>query len=1067
MTPSTYTVLADLDTPLTLQRFMDEASRPQPPAAVQDPKPALTDKVKNKLEDGKTAVTDLVAVTSPLKDIADAVKHVHLEGNVASQSENNQLKLSDLAGLPQDLVNIFNELATWTAVAGPFLKIGLGVVAEILKIAQEVRTNKDACEDFSKKVMGIFWEFAFAAKASGCPIMTGTASALILERAIQQLRAFRAQIEVYACWGTVKRTLKRGEIKTRLDDLNKEMDALVVRVGTQNTIVLALRSDYEKVRAGASAQAKNDSPCHPDVFTQPGKASATQQMMCADAATDITAATVTIADGPTQIENSVHSNLLSAAQPGLKQVSAAVQLEIKRRNTVDGASADANTIQQPRVAAPLQPVYLMTPEESAQLKQMHDQVRRLYSPGGDGADLTGIFDNEEMAKGGDNSRYDPGQAALQLLDALCTAATSSGKDTVSQLKWLFVALGDLGLFEEAVEVATLLAALCRRKWSDVGYPRDRVNLAFVLLNLSFAFFRVGRWDEADSSSSEALAIFKDMAHREPKKYNAMLATALRSRAVHHARAGRSDQALQCTQQSIEIYRSLRLDHPDLYAIDLSAALLNYSADLSEAGRAEEALAAVEECVTMRKALDQARPAAHKAGLARALLNHSIRLSDVGKQDEALSTIEECVRLYKALYQDRPAVYEADLAKALLNFSNRLKKAGRPDEALATIEECINIRKTLYKVRPAANGADLARALNNYSNQLSEAGRHEDSLAAIQECVKMNKALYHARPAVYKADLAGALNNYSNRLSDVGEYEEALAAIEESMKMYKDLHQLRPDTYAADLAGALNNYSIQLSRAGRHGEALVIIEECVKMRKVLHEGRPKTYEADLAGALLTYSTRLSTADKHQLALTVIEDSVRMYKALHQTSPATYEEDLARAFQIYSNRLNDVGREEEALAVIEESVKMYTTLHQARPAAYDADLAEALLDYSSRLSDAGRHEESLDKVEECLKLYKVLHQARPAAYEADLAMALQHYSIELSHAGRHQEALQVIDDSLELYKRLNRRRPEVFLQRLQEAEKRADWIRTSESGLRKDSRRLGLKAFWKRTRLHSSA
>ncbi|KAK0543979.1 hypothetical protein OC845_005844 [Tilletia horrida] len=978
---------------LNLQGLIAESNDPEPD------KPPKPDTAKLTVDDGLTAIETVTAVVAPLKDLPDAIEKLHID---------------DALPAAQTAITLFNELADWTAVAGPFLKMGLGVISEIIKIAQEMQDNHDACIEFSKKVMHIFRGFALAAKVAGHPILTGTAEAVLLEDTLQyvfseqrgqfssypHLRAFHAQVQVYQKLSGFHNFLKRTEIKTRLQGLNEEMKQVILILIAQNTIVLNIRSDFDlelqKIAQTAFEQRLASSSGSAMAGPQASTSSPALQPTSVQAVAEEGAATNTIVAQSSQISTATSSELLSIAQPGLDRVGAAVRTEIKRRSTLDGTGADVGSNQQTEATPAVRSVYPMTSEESAQLKQMQDQMRRLFSRGGDGADLTGIFDDDEekTATGSDESKDDPGQAAVELLEVLCSTAASSGKETVSQLKRLCTALRDLGLFEEAVEVATLLTALCRRKVSDSGYPRDRANLGSALLNLSASFFLVGRWDEADATASEALGFFQKMARLEPKSYKSVLATALRMKAIHHARAGRRDEALECNQQSIDIYRSLRVGHLNLY----------------------------------------------RAALSGTLLNHTQYLSKMGKHAEALAAIEESVEMWRALHQARPAAYEADLALALNNYSNRLSEAGKHAEALAAIEESVKMYRALHQARPAAYEADLALALNNYSLRLREAGKHAEALAASEECVKMYRALHQARPAAYEADLARALNNYSTDLSDAGKRPEALAAIEECVKMYRALHQARPAAYEADLASALNNYSVRLSEAGKHSEALAAIEECVKMRRALHQARPAAYEAALASALNNYSNGLSKAGKHSEALAAIEECVKMYRALHQARPAAYEADLAGALNNYSLRLSEAGKHPEALTASEECVKMRRALHQARPAAYEADLASALQNYSNRLSKAGKHPEALAAIEECVKMYRAFHQARPAAYEADLARALRNYSIDLNGAGRHQDALQAIENSLALYQRLNQQRPDAFLQQFQGAEGTRDWIRS---------------------------
>ncbi|KAK0561299.1 hypothetical protein OC861_005878 [Tilletia horrida] len=807
----------------------------------------------------------------------------------------DNLTLDDGLNVSQDVIDLFSELVSIIPHAGAPLKGALLSVKKILQARQEVKDNEDACERYLEKVMRIFRDFARAAKASGCPITPGSATALLLEPAIQHLRSVHAQLLILSEVGTFKGTIKRIVIKNKLDDLYKETDALVARLATQNTIVLTLRSDAERARTQGSAQSETALTPSAGSPAQDRNVPATRQITSADAVTKTGVASVAAVNEPCQINDPANNDLLTDARPDLERVGAAVRTEIKRRSTLDESGADVGSNQQTEAAPAVRSVYPMTAEESAQLKQIQNQMRRQYSRGGDGADLAGVYDDddEEKTEGSDDSEDDPGQTAVELLDILCSATAASGKETVSQLERLCAALDDLGLFEEAVEVATLLTALCRRKLSDSGYPRDRANLASVLIDLSFAFFRVGRWDEADASSSEALAILQDMARRDPKRYNPLFATALRIRSVHHSNAGRPEEALQCTQQSIDIYRSLRLDHPNLYGSALSAALNNYSLRLSEAGKHPEALAASEECVKMRRALHQARPAAYEADLAMALNNYSLRLSEAGKHAEALAASEESVKMRRALHQARPAAYEADLAMALNTYSLQLSEAGKHPEALAAIEESVKMYRALHQARPAAYEADLAMALNTYSNRLSEAGKHPKALAASEECVKMYRALHQARPAAYEADLAMALNNYSTELSDAGKHPEALAAIEESVKMRRALHQARPAAYEADLAMALNNYSLRLSEAGKRAEALAASEEYVTMYRALHQARPVAYEADLASALRNYSIDLNCAGRHKDALQAIEDSLASYQRLNQQRPEAFQQHLQRA------------------------------------------------------------------------------------------------------------------------------------------------------------------------------
>lgn len=79
------------------------------------------------------------------------------------------------------VITLFEAVSDLVPVAGQPLAMGLGVVKEIFAIVQQVKGNKEACEEFTTRVMQTLQEFAVAAKSAGRPILPGSSAAVLLE----------------------------------------------------------------------------------------------------------------------------------------------------------------------------------------------------------------------------------------------------------------------------------------------------------------------------------------------------------------------------------------------------------------------------------------------------------------------------------------------------------------------------------------------------------------------------------------------------------------------------------------------------------------------------------------------------------------------------------------------------------------------------------------------------------------------------------------------------------------------------------------------------------------------
>ncbi|KAE8204220.1 hypothetical protein CF327_g7725, partial [Tilletia walkeri] len=526
-------------------------------------------------------------------------------------------------------VALFNQLADYTGVAGPFLKMGLGVVQEIIKIVDEVKTNKEDCAEFIKRTLDIFDYLAQAARSAGCPILPGSSAALAIEPVLRSLKAFKAEIERYSTLPGWKRTLKRGEIKSMLEKRTKELDRKLLLLTAASGFTNGIRQDYLMSLASTAASPTTTSDPTVTMVEEPEEIQAQQPAE----------APLQIQD--TQSNSSSDSQLFNdSVQQNLQQVSTSLN-EVIRKNSLLSSDGQPSTAD----ASDAQHQTPFTSEEQNDLEKLRQNMERLFQSG-DSEDLEGIFHIQSGLATAEHD--DPADSAVKLLVELCKGSnTNLEESTLKSLRKLSGYLKTLGLLDEVLTVDQLLAALCRRKVIN-GHALDQTNLAAALRHLGGSLYSVGRIDEALAASQEALSIVEPMARREPIKYNAHLARALRTVAALQGEVGKHEAAMEGDSKALKIIQSLHEANPAAFEEDLAWTLNNYSIRLSKAGKHEEALKAIEECLAMYRSLYKRRPAAFEADLARTLNNYSHHLSEAGRHEEALEAIEESLGMFRSL-----------------------------------------------------------------------------------------------------------------------------------------------------------------------------------------------------------------------------------------------------------------------------------------------------------------------------------------------------------------------------------------------------------------------------------
>ncbi|KAE8261102.1 hypothetical protein A4X09_0g7713, partial [Tilletia walkeri] len=379
---------------------------------------------------------------SSAQQISQPFSQLTISAANAGPTDIAKLTVSDGMAAFGTSVALFNQLADYTGVAGPFLKVGLGVVQEIIKIVDEVKTNKEECAEFIQRTLEIFDYLAQAARSAKCPIRPGSSAALSIEPVLRNLKGFKAEIERYSALGWWKSTLKRGEIKSVLEKRTKELDRKLLLLAAAQGFTNGIRSDYRMFLASTAAPPTTASDPTVTVVDEPEDIQAEQPAQ----------APLQIQD--TQSGSSSDLQLFNdSVQQNLQQVSTSVN-EVIRKNSLLNTDGQPSTVE----ASDAQHQTPFSSEEQRKLEQLRQDMERLFLSG-DSEDVEGIFHIQSGAATAEQD--DPADSAVKLLVELCKGSnTNLEESTLKSLRKLSDDLKMLGLLDEVLTVDQLLAALC-------------------------------------------------------------------------------------------------------------------------------------------------------------------------------------------------------------------------------------------------------------------------------------------------------------------------------------------------------------------------------------------------------------------------------------------------------------------------------------------------------------------------------------------------------------------------------------------------------------------------------
>ncbi|WP_170154229.1 tetratricopeptide repeat protein [Actinoplanes italicus] len=250
----------------------------------------------------------------------------------------------------------------------------------------------------------------------------------------------------------------------------------------------------------------------------------------------------------------------------------------------------------------------------------------------------------------------------------------------------------------ALELATALAAQSRAAFDDGDRPAavtalrravetlrsSRVQdqavqtlLAGTMMNLSGMLPGLASRSAAHAVAAEAVAIYRELAARDPQTYRPDLAGALINLAGHttgrrFSGGLRRGTAQRLLRESVSLFRELERSNPDFYREPLAMALSNLSIVLSGRENRTEASAVAAESVQLRRRLAERNPVRHLHDLASGLDTYGSRLAMTDRRDEALAAMTESAEILLRLFQADPRRYGERLAASHRRLGTYLK-----------------------------------------------------------------------------------------------------------------------------------------------------------------------------------------------------------------------------------------------------------------------------------------------------------------------------------------------------------------------------------------------------------
>ncbi|MDN3358227.1 tetratricopeptide repeat protein [Actinomadura sp. DC4] len=567
-------------------------------------------------------------------------------------------------------------------------------------------------------------------------------------------------------------------------------------------------------------------------------------------------------------------------------------------------------------------------------------------------------------------------------------------------------LPDQTLALAAFAVVQTRAALDRHLAQD---EPDEGVVAWLTHDLSLRLGAVGQNDEALTTASRAVALFRELA-AEDQDYAFDLANALNTLAVAYGMLGMYEDGIEPAEAAVSLLRSLT-GSPEIRNV-LATSLTSLGTHLSDVARHAEAIAAVEEAVGLQR--DEVRDAAEDDRvdrlyrLAEGLDNLATTLDDAGRPGEALALVTEAAEVYRDLDGEDGDRFRGDLIRVLGNLSATYARLDRHEESAVVSEEAVRRARDLVARYGETHVPRLANILNTSASVLRRLGRHDDALAQINEAVALFRECARTRPGTELSGLAAALSNLGNCLDDTGDPGGARDAYDESIDIYRKLSDPYPGTFEPDLAELL--MSMANFADGDPGSALDLAAEAAAILKQLVDSGRNELRHKLGTALHLLAAIRYDLGQYGEAARVEAQAAEIFAALARHGEAGRRADQAWALHGLARAYDVEGRHEDAERPFGRAAGLLRELAREDDA-HEDELACVLLNSAVCLSSLGRDDEANDLITEATAIRRRRLDDGPRR-RRELAEALNNLADTRNDLGDRESALPAAREAVAL-------------------------------------------------------
>ena len=373
---------------------------------------------------------------------------------------------------------------------------------------------------------------------------------------------------------------------------------------------------------------------------------------------------------------------------------------------------------------------------------------------------------------------------------------------------------------ELAEVEYQESLMIQLQFASLSYDDFASELAMTLMkygNFHRALIRYGgflhntlsSYFKANLEYKLCLAIYRDLASKNPNIYNAYVAMALCSLASLHnhveeeyVEVGR-DFELDIDRVTLYLFHLLyrdqngeRLDSDDITRLksDLELEFYNQMADRNlDCDKAESEY---EESLGLYYDLAKQNPIVYNPFVAKTLNDQGDYYRNRGGEDaKAESKLEESLLLYRELADNNHEVYDSYLATTLNNLG------------------CCH--------------CDMASHMRSYTKE--EAGTEWKSLysqaeSELRESLEIRRMLAFNNSEVYNSDVAQTLANLGNLHSEIDSCPESESEYKESLGLYRNLAKKNHKTYNSKVGEVLGHLGMLYTKTGRSDLAKECFDE---------------------------------------------------------------------------------------------------------------------------------------------------------------------------------------------------------------------------------------------------